>query len=189
MEAFNELQEIWNKQLNSIVNTSAAELMKKGDAYIKKLRNGQIATIAILSILVIGLIAFFLKMGAHKMNELTMGLSIMIAVIVVRVILELISINKLKSIKLDSSLSEFSFKMQRYYQWRKIIHTVCIPIIYFTYIIGFSLLLPSFKANLSYGMYLYVVISGYGFLTAFALVMVRILKREMTLLKFLKGLD
>lgn len=189
MEIFDELQDLWKKQPNRIVNTSAAELIKKGETHIKKVRDGQIGTIAILSILIIGLIAYFIKMGAHNMNELTIGLAIMISVIVARVILEFISMKKFRGIKATSSLIEFSNKMQQYYRWRRIIHTVCIPIIYISYTIGYSLLLPSFKANLSYGMYLYVVISGYGCLTAFALFMVGILRKEMKLLEFLKGLD
>jgi hypothetical protein len=188
METFDELQTIWSKQPSTIGKTSSTDLIEKGEAHIRELRAGQLGTIAILTTLIVGLIAYFIKIGAHKMNELTVGLAVMITVIIVRIILELISMSKFKSITPDSSLVEFSSKMLQYYHWRKIIHTVCIPIIYITYIIGFSLLIPSFKANLSYGMYLYVVVSGYGFLTAFALFMVRILRKEMKLLEFLKGM-
>jgi hypothetical protein len=189
METFDELQTIWNKQPNVIGKTSATELIKKGEGHIKKVRAGQLGTIVILSTLIIVLVTYFIRMGAQKMNGLTVGLSTMIVVIIIRVVLEWLSVNKFKAIRSDKTLEEFSLKMQYYYQWRKKVHTLFIPIIYITYTIGFSLLLPSFKMNLSTGMYWYVVISGYGFLTAFALLMVRILRKEMKLLEFLKGLN
>jgi MFS family permease len=189
METFDELQSIWNKQASSIGNTSAAELMKKGEDHIKKVRAGHWGTIAIISVLVIALIAYFIGTNAYRMNGLTIGLTLMIVVMIVRVVLEWMSAKRFRGIKPDNSLAEYSTKMQEYYAWRKKMHTLFIPTIYALYIIGFTLLLPAFKANLSYGMYLYCVISGYGFLTAFALFLVRILRKEMKLLDFLKGLD
>jgi hypothetical protein len=189
MEIFDELQTIWNKQPNVIGKTSAAELMKKGEAHLKKVRAGHWGTIAIISVLIIVLIWYFVGMKAYRMNGLTIGLTLMIVVMIARVVLEWMSANRFRSIKPDNTLAEFSTKMQQYYAWRKKIHTIFIPIIYILYVIGFTLLLPAFKANLSHGMYLYCVISGYGFLTAFALFLVRILRKEMKLLEFLKGLN
>ncbi|MFN5168822.1 MAG: hypothetical protein ACK5DD_04305 [Cyclobacteriaceae bacterium] len=189
METFDELQTIWSKQPNSIVNTSAAELMERGKAHIKKVRTGHWGTITIISVLIIVLIGYFVGMKSYRMNGLTTGLTLMIVVMIVRVVLEWMSVNRFRSIKAENSLTEFSAGMQGYYAWRKRIHTVFIPIIYILYVIGFTLLLPAFKENLSRGMYLYCMISGYGFLTLFALFMVRILKKEMKLLEFLKGLN
>lgn len=40
METFDELQTIWNKQPNNVGKTSAEELMKKGEAHIRKVRAG-----------------------------------------------------------------------------------------------------------------------------------------------------
>ena len=188
METFDELQTIWNKQANIVGKASAEELMKKGEAYIKKVRAGHWGTIAIISILVIVLIGYFLWTKAYQMNGLMIGLTLMIVVMIVRVILEWVSANRFRSIRPDISLADFSAKMHWYYAWRKKVHALFIPIIYILYVIGFTLLLPALKANLSHGMYLYCVISGYGFLTLFALFLVRILRKEMKLLEFLKGL-
>ncbi len=133
--------------------------------------------------------AYFIWMDAHTMNELTIGLTLMTVVMMVRVALEWMSASRFKKINPDQSLTAYSTKMQGYYAWRKKIHTLFIPIIYILYVIGFTFLLPAFKANLSHGMYLYCVISGYGFLAAFALFLIRILRREMKLLEFLRGLN
>jgi hypothetical protein len=189
METFDELQTIWSKQPNAISKTSAAELIKKGDDHIKKVRAGHWGTILIISTWIIILVGYFVVMKAYEMNDLTIGLTLMIVVMIVRVILEAISANRFRSIRLDNSLVEFSTKMQWFYEWRKRIHTLFIPIIYVLYMTGFTLLLPAFKANLSHGMYVYCVISGYGFLTLFALFLVRILRKEMKVLEFLKGLN
>ncbi|MEQ9405102.1 MAG: hypothetical protein RIM99_16040 [Cyclobacteriaceae bacterium] len=189
MEKFDELQTIWNKQSNNVGKTSAEKLMKKGEAHIKKVRAGHWGTITIISVLAIVLIGYFFWMKAYQKNGLTIGLTLMIVVMIVRVLLEWMSAIRFRSILPDIPLAEFSAKMQLYYEWRKKIHTIFIPIIYTLYMMGFTLLLPSFKANLSHGMYLYCVISGYGFLTLFGLFLIRLLRKEMKLLKFLKGLN
>lgn len=189
MKTFDELQNLWSRQPSVVTNTSAAELMRKGETHLKKVRAGHWGTITIISILIVVLITYFIYMKAYQLNGLSIGLTLMIVMMIVRVVLEGISASRFRSIKPDNSLATFTMKMQAYYTWRKKIHTVFVPVIYILYVVGFTLLLPAFKANLSHGMYLYCVISGYGFLTAFALFLVRILKKEMKLLEFLKALN
>ncbi|NOS91905.1 MAG: hypothetical protein HOP30_08280 [Cyclobacteriaceae bacterium] len=189
MEAFDELQVIWNKQPQPRVAISSNQLMEKGEAHIKELRAGHRGTIVILTILIAALVTYFIFIKAHLFNELTLGLSIMIGVIIVRVLIEWISVRKFNAIQYDRSLVAFTQLMQQYYAWRKKVHRVFIPVIYISYIIGFSLLVPIFQENLSTGMFWYVVISGYGFLTGFAFLMVRILRKERKLLKFLTGMN
>jgi hypothetical protein len=189
MEAFDELQTVWNKQPRPRATISSSQMIAKGEAHIKELQAGHWGTIAILTVLILALTAYFIFMDAHFINELTLGLSIMIVVIIIRVFLEWLSVIKLSAIQFHSAWVIFTHQMQQYYEWRKKVHRVFIPIIYISYIVGFSLLLPTFKDNLSVGMYWYVVISGYGFLTGFALLMIRILRKEMKLLEFLRTVN
>lgn len=189
METFDELQTIWRMQPKTVKQTTAAALMQKGEAYLKQIRRGHFGTIAIITILLVVLIGYFIWVKALKNPNLTIGLSLMIVVMLARVVLEWISKQRFNSISLNLSFNEYRASVQSYYIWRKKVHTVFIPIIYILYTIGFTLLLPAFKANLSYGMYLYCVISGYGFLVVFAFFMVQILKKEMKTLDFLKKLD
>jgi hypothetical protein len=188
METFESLQNLWARQ-EELSKPSVEELIKKGENHIKKLKNGQLFTTIILSSLIIVLVVYFIYIGTYTVNKFTVGLSSMISVILLRVILEVVSIRKLRSITPYLALKEYSGKMQHYYRWRKRIHTVIIPVIYILYTIGFTLLLPAFKANMSNFMYWYSVISGYGFLTLFALALVRILKKETELLKHLLAMD
>lgn len=113
----------------------------------------------------------------------------MITMLLFRVVLEWISVKKLENLKTDATLIEYSKLASQFYQWRKKIHYICTPIIYLTYVAGFTFLLPVFKENLSRGFYLYIVISGFGFLLIFGLFMVRIIKREIQLLDFLKNIS
>ncbi len=186
MENFDDLQNLWNKQSGSPINTTTSDLIKKAEVNMKRVKIGQLLAIGILSILTIILTGYFIWAGAYRLNALTIGLGIMIGVIVVRIMLEWISVYKLKGIKPDSSMIEFSNRIARFYTWRRKIHVIFTPIIYISYTAGFALLLPSFRENLSYGMYLYVLISGFGSLIFLAFFIARKIKKETQILNLLK---
>ena len=189
METFDELQTIWRMQPNTVKHTSAADLMQKGEAYLKQLRRGHIGTMVIISILVLVLIGYFIWVKALQNSYLSIGLSLMITVMLARIVLEWVSKQRFNSIALNLSFNDYRASVESYYLWRKKVHTIFIPIIYILYTVGFTLLLPAFKANLSYGMYLYCLISGYGFLIVFAFFMIRLLKKEMQTLDFLRRIN
>lgn len=189
METFDELQTIWRMQPKTEKQTSATELMQKGEAYLKQLRRGHIGTMVIISILVLVLIGYFIWVKALQNSYLTIGLSLMITVMLARVVLEWVSKKRFNSIALNLSFNDYRASVESYYLWRKKVHTIFIPIIYVLYTVGFTLLLPAFKANLSYAMYLYCLISGYGFLIVFAFFMIRLLKTEMQTLDFLRRIN
>jgi hypothetical protein len=188
MENFDELQSLWNKQSGSRINTTTSDLIRKAEVNMKRVKIGQFLTIGILSTLTTILIGYFIWVGAYRLNALTIGLGMMISVIIVRIMLELISVNKLKRIKPDSSVIEFSNRIARFYTWRRKIHVIFIPIIYISYTAGFAFLLPSFREKLSPGMYLYVLISGFGSLTFLAFFIARKIKKETTLLNLLRSI-
>src|SRR6478609_2691265 len=108
MENFDDLKTLWSQQSGSRVSVTATDLIKKAEVNMKRLKMGQFFTIGILSTLTMVLIGYFLWVGAQRPNALTLGLGVMIAVILIRIALEWVSANKLKSIKPDRSLSEFS---------------------------------------------------------------------------------
>lgn len=110
----------------------------------------------------------------------------MITMLLIRIALEWISTKKLEDLKTDVNLIEYSKGAHQFYEWRKKIHYIFTPVIYLTYIVGFTLLLPVFKDIFSRGFYLYILSSGYSFLLIFALFMIRLIKKEIKLLNFLK---
>jgi hypothetical protein len=186
MDNFENLKNLWSQQPPSNRHTSAAQLIEKAEANMKKLRIGQYFTVGILSTLSATLVAYYLWVAVDGVNMFTVGLGTMVGVILIRVILELISMKKLSRIQPDSALTDFSIKMATFYGWRRRIQSIFVPIIYVSYTAGFVLLLPAFKDNLSPGMYWYVVISGSVILIGMA-IFVRIqVQKEIRILNLLK---
>jgi hypothetical protein len=189
MKTFEDLQTIWNQQIQANSNPSGTDIIKKAEAHTKKIKRNHLWTSAILSLTCIILITYYIGMDAYKQTLFSLGLIIMIGMLILRVALEWISMKKFKNIKTDVSLIEYSKLTHQFYQWRKKIHYVLTPIVYLTYIAGFALLLPVFKENFSKGFYLYIVFSGFGFLLLFGFFMVKIIKKEIQLLDFLKNIS
>lgn len=185
MTEFNEIQDLWNLQNQSKLNLDAAELIAKSEKNNKILRRNHYGTLAIISVTTLILVYYFFWVNAHHMNGLTLGLSIMIVMLISRIVLELNSAQKLKAIHPDLTVLEYTGKVKTFYQWRKKIHFIFTPIIYISYFIGFTLLLPSFKASFSAGFYLYCLISGYGFFFVFGYFLIQQIKKEMQILEIL----
>jgi hypothetical protein len=189
MKTFEELQTTWNQQKDSNTKPAAADIIKKAEENTKKIRRNHFWTKAILTVTSVILIFYYIWIGANKNTLFSLGLGIMITMLMFRIILEWISIEKLKSLKTDVSLIEYSKLAYQFYQWRKKIHYILTPVIYLIYVAGFTLLLPVFKENLSKGFYLYIVLSGYGFLLFFGFFMIKMIKKEMQLVSFLKNIS
>ena len=189
MTEFNNIQEIWNSQSDSKLNTTASALIAKANEHTKTLKRNHHWTIGIISVTVMILLFYFFWTNSHQFNSLTIGLSIMIVMLIVRIILEINSATKLKSIKPDLSLVDYTQKVKTFYEGRKKIHLILTPIIYISYFIGFTMLLPTFKANFSNGFYIYCLVSGYGFFFVFGYFLIKQIKKELKLIEFLKGIN
>jgi hypothetical protein len=189
MKTFEELQATWNEQKDSNTKPAAADIIKKAAAHTKKIRRNHFWTRIILSVTSVILIFYYIWIDAYKNTVFSLGLGIMITMLIFRIVLEWISIEKLKSLKTDVSLIEYTKLAYQFYQWRKKIHYILTPAIYLAYIAGFTLLLPVFKENFSEAFYLYIVVSGYGFLLFFGFFMIKIIKKEMQLVSFLKNIS
>lgn len=189
MKTFEELQNIWDQQTEPNLKPAAGDIIKKAEEHTKKIKRNHFWTRIILSVTAIVLIFYYIWVGAYRQTLFSLGLGIMITMLLFRIVLEWISARKFKELKTDVSLLEYSKLTQQFYQWRKKIHYVITPIVYLTYIVGFALLLPIFKESFSKGFFLYIVLSGFGFLLLFGLLMIRIIKREIRLLDFLKNIS
>ena len=169
MEKFEELQSIWDHQANELPKQTSFEIIERADAILKAIRVKHFFTIGILSILVITLSAYYFWIFNDKIAKQIIGLGLMIFVIILRILLEIISIFKFKNIEFTNSLKNYTIQLISFYNFRKIIHYWITPFIYLAYCIGFISLLPLFKTNFSTGFYYYIVLSGALFLIFFSL--------------------
>lgn len=189
MKTFEELKNIWDQQSELDTKPTATEIIKKAELHTKKIKQNHFWTTVILSLTSLILISYYIWVGAYKQTLFSFGLCIMITMLLVRVALECISTKKLENLKTDVNLIEYSKQAHKFYKWRRKIHYVFTPVIYLTYVAGFTLLLPVFKDNLSNGFYLYILSSGYIFLLIFGMFMIRTIKKEIELLDFLKKIS
>lgn len=188
MNEFNQIQEIWGSQKISKPEYTVSELINRSEKQTQKLKLNHYSTIAIISLTSFILLFYFIWTKSYQFNTLTIGLVIMIVMLMIRIILEINSAKKLRSIKPNLSLMNYSIAVKRFYEWRKKIHYIFTPIIYVVYFIGFTMLLPSFKANFSNWFFIYCLISGYGFFILFGIFLIAQIKKEIKLIEFLNSI-
>nr|WP_315172925.1 hypothetical protein [uncultured Flavobacterium sp.] len=188
MEEFNEIKSMWNQQLEANPNRNSNDIIDESNQKAKKLKNNYYWTIGILSILVIILSYFYYSIFNSQISKQIKGLEIMIMVIIVRVILESISIFKFRKIDFTTDFTSYTKQLVLFYKFRRSIHFILTPIIYILYVYGFISLLTLFKENTSNGFYLYIQFSGFGFLFFFSFILYKIVKRDLTDLKYLKNI-
>ncbi|WP_158975088.1 hypothetical protein [Cellulophaga sp. L1A9] len=156
MTAFEDLKTQWGKQeIKAPPKEGYKAILEKVSSIKKK----QKITNVILAITVGILLAFFMYIAAYNHSMTAFGLAVMITALVIRILLEVLSTKKLNMLELDAEASLYKKNVNLYYQERKTIHFIWTPVLILAYILGFVLLLPSFKENLSYGFFLYIIIS------------------------------
>lgn len=189
MENFKELKSIWNKQPAIAEKLVSKKIEEKSFQKIKEQKAKHFCTIGILVILIFVLIYYYSSIYNTEIVSKIKGLGLMILVIVIRVILEIVSIIKIKKIDFALSLKKYSYQLLSFYKFRRAVHLIFTPIIYLLYIVGFISLLPLFKENLSKGFYLYVLLSGIGFFLFFSYFLLKIILKDLNELKFLQTID
>lgn len=189
MKTFDDLQNIWNQQTDSTTTISAHELIEKANEHTKKIKRNHIGTLCIIGLTALILIVYLIWIGINSPSLFTVGLGLMIASLLVRIVLEWTSMKQFNAIKTDLALLEYSRLAAQFYDSRKKIHYIATPIIYAVYLLGFSFLIPTFHEHFSTGFFIYLLISGYGFLIGFAFFLVKKLKQEMKILEFLKNVN
>lgn len=183
MNDFNDIKANWaQRDIPAPPINGHREAIKKA-SYIKKRQQlGQ----AILVVTVIMLLAFFYHVSAMKNTRLTGGLCLMIGSLLLRIGVEFFSNAQLKSFTPTLQAEEFGRKISAYYRSRFFIHTLLTPFLFIGYIIGFLILLPSFKANLSAGFYSYILFSAGASFVFLALLILIQTRKELQMIRQMK---
>ncbi|QLG45198.1 hypothetical protein [Costertonia aggregata] len=154
---------------------------------INDIKKKQRITNVVLSATILVLVFFFFYISGYKNSKVTVGLSLMILSLAIRIGIEMRSIYRLKKINVMLEGIRFKEKLMEYYSNRKRVHFFITPVIVLTYILGFRMLLPSFKSSLSSGFYTYIVISSIVILLVLGTFIALQIKKELNKLKSLKA--
>lgn len=159
MNEFNDILSGWKNQAIPPAANNAADITNLARKRINDSRKKHIVTIAVLGITCLVLLAFAISIGAGSSQFVT-GIGLMIAALTVRIGVEWWSSEQLKKLDVGENASVYLKHLVRFYQIRKKIHGSFTVITFSLYVLGFTILLPIFKANLSHGFFVYIIVSG-----------------------------
>ena len=182
MNSFEELENIWGNQNDYSPKSSTKELMEKAKSDADKVRSQFITTVLILSITSLVLLVYMLVYKTYLHPVLFACNALMIALLILRIGLEGYSYVSLKKVSYAITVKDQVIKTKQFYTRRKQINFILTPLIFVAYWAAFYYLAPLFKANLSQGMYTYVIVSGAILFVALAVLIFRSIRQEMQVL-------
>lgn len=180
MSNFNTIKQQWTQREIPLPQENAFQsIIEKS----KNIRNKQRIGQWVLGITVLVLIAFFYYISAQKNSQLFLGLGIMIGSLLLRIGIEFIAMIKKTHLPVDRDMKSYTQRLIRFYTKRKYIHFIITPMLFISYIVGFLMLLPSFKQEFSAGFYTYILISSTLVFIALAMLIGYQIKKELSVLK------
>ena len=182
MNDFQHIKKQWQNHKTPLPMKNSDEIIAKSQGINRKQRLTKI----ILGITVLLLIAFFFYVSAYKNTRAFWGLGLMIGSLCIRIIMEYASGLKKESFPLYQSMLAFNKQLVQYYKSRRKIHYLWTPLLFATYILGFLLLLPIFKQQLSAGFYIYIIISSIIIFIALAVLIGTQIIKELKIIKSLQ---
>ncbi|TYA74096.1 hypothetical protein [Seonamhaeicola marinus] len=183
---FEDLKSQWSEQPQGTIPHNGASEIIKTATLLKKKRQ---ITILILTITAVILMGFFFYIAAYRNNTVITALILMVGALLSRVFIETLSVFKLNKIKATINSKTFKENVVTHYRNRIKTHYIATPVIFVLYTFGFFMLLPLFKQELSYGFYLYVVVSGIIVLVVLAFFIGKQILKELSIIKELSKVD
>ncbi|MEO9076279.1 MAG: hypothetical protein ABI263_03175 [Gelidibacter sp.] len=180
MKTFDDLKNQWQEQsLPETPKDGSKKVLKKIDFIQRKQR----ITNGVLLTTILVLTGFFFYINAYNYRIVAFGLLLMIGTLSIRVSIEYFSIKRLKQLDVTKDALTFKAEMVTYYSSRIKTHYIATPVIIFFYVVGFYLLLPSFKQSLSKGFYTYVWVSAIVLLFVLVFFIAREIRNELSNIK------
>jgi hypothetical protein len=183
MNNFEELQSNWKNQPEIQATEEGFQSLLDS---LRILKNKQRITYLVLGSTIIILIGFFFYIAGYSNQQVVLGITFMIGSLLIRILLEVLSIRNLNKMNMVSQQTDFRNDLLAYYKNRKLVHFLWTPIIITCYVIGFIILLPLFKATLSAGFYTYIIISSIVLLIFFSVFIAKQIRNEIRELKRLQ---
>ncbi|HCX21192.1 MAG: hypothetical protein CMB80_15435 [Flammeovirgaceae bacterium] len=146
---FDQLKDSWKAAKKEHSAPDSITMLKTVVENHNKSKKAHIWNAAILSSVVIGLLAFFYFLAPMQDTLSRIGIALMIGGLIVRIVIELISHQKASGINYAASSEESAGQAKDFYNYRKKIHGPVTAIIIALYTIGFYSLTPEFSRYFS----------------------------------------
>ncbi len=159
MNEFDTMISGWKNQPVPKAGKNAKAIVEKAKKRIGDSRKKHVITIIVLGVTLAILILFTFYVGL-KSSLFLIGIGLMISALAVRIGVEAWSSTQLKKIDISEDSDGYLKQLIRFYQLRKRIHGTFTVVVFGLYVLGFLLLLPLFKASLSQGFFIYILVSG-----------------------------
>lgn len=146
---FEALQNQWQKDKNTIENDATENSIEEILSVIKKKKTWSITfhygNILVLSIVLLGITAFFYFVAPVEHLLSRIGVVLMIGGLFIRIIIEFISVSKSKKINMLDQALHATEKTIAFYKFRRKIHGPVTVVIVALYTIGFYMISPEFS--------------------------------------------
>jgi len=151
---FTSLEDIWKKSKENLhtSDSNLNEIYKKIDTAKSENSKFYFGTIYVLLITLLVIISFFVFVAPVKDILSRLGASLMVVGLVARILIEVGSIVRLKRVQVYESTLETIDRAISFHKYRKMIHSVVMPIILVVYTIGYYMITPEFLMYLSLEM-------------------------------------
>jgi hypothetical protein len=148
-QPIDRLEEIWKADRQHSATDSVAAILDKVKENQRKSEQSHIATIIILTITVVTLVAFFVFVAPFQNSMSRMGCTLMLASLAIRIGFEIVSLSR--SRRMDTSLASRDANLRniRFHAMRKLIHGPVMMSAIIAYTVGFFMLTPEFAEYFS----------------------------------------
>ncbi|NRB49264.1 MAG: hypothetical protein HRU41_16425 [Saprospiraceae bacterium] len=180
-DEFSELENAWSAGQKKLAQQQPtfADMQQILEQRKSASRSFQYGTLAILLFTLIGFCAFFMYVAPVKQTMSRVGAIAMLGGLTIRVLLEILSLLRLRRISTLSNSKENTKNSIRFHAFRVKTQSIYSPVIIAVFTVGFYLLTPEFVDNLSFNMVLFIDIS-YLFIAAILFYVIRMgVKKEL----------
>ncbi len=173
-DPLDSLKSKWDQAKGSsdIKPSDSSTLIASAQKKMKSVVYSHYGNILVLSLTVIMLCAFFYYITPFKDLLSHVGVAAMIGGLLIRIAIEIYSINKSKQIDLSDSAANTNASTLNFYAYRKRIHGPVTITILIAYTIGFYMLTPEFSKYLSFNQVL-LMDSSYLVIAAILIFLIR----------------
>jgi hypothetical protein len=175
------LNKLWKTQGNDILKYSPQDVITKA----KKQRNGQYLTITILSTTVIIIVIYAFSFALNRWNAFNLGLILMASSLTLRIILEFYSMYRNERHLISMDHKSYHIYLKKYYRIRLMVNYIVTPVCIVLYIVGYTLLLPTFEKYFSKVFYSYILLFGIISLFIIVAIIIYSISKEQRFLRHL----